>query len=186
MDFVLRPATNDDQGAIQALIFGVLREYGLKPDPEGTDADLQNIGDYYSFKKGRFDVLVDSSGRIFGTVALAQVTATTCELRKMYLDRSVRGQGLGRRLLDHALAVARRMGFHRMELETASVLQEAVALYERYGFQTFTHCHGACRCDLAYFLDLNHPPSRPSSPPVLPNPARYPATSRIALQEVVT
>lgn len=182
MNFVLRQATSQDQEAIQTLIFGVLSEYGLNPDPDGTDADLQNIGDDSSFKRGRFDVLVDASGRIVGTVALAQITSTTCELRKMYLARDVRGNGLGRRLLDHALDIARRMGFQRVELETASVLRRAVALYERYGFQACTHGHGSCRCDLAYFLDLNVPPAQAPSPVGLPA-SPYSFTSRIVLQE---
>ncbi len=183
MDFDLRPATNDDQEAIQTLIFGVLREYGLKPDPDGTDADLRNIGDYATFHHGRFDVLVDPTGRIVGTVALVQLNPKTCELRKMYLDRRVRGHGLGSRLLHHALDTARRMGFQRMELETASVLSEAVALYEKHGFRTFTHCPEACRCDLAYYLDLNVPLSGDSTPTASHTSPPLPGRSRIVLQE---
>ena len=74
----------------------------------------------------------------------------------MYLAPSARGQGFGRRLLEHALARAADLGFSRVVLETASVLREAVALYERYGFQRYTTEHLASRCDTAYYLDLNH------------------------------
>ena len=104
--------------------------------------------------RGMFDLLVSPSGEIVGTIGLYPVSTSTCELRKMYLAKSVRGQGHGRRLLDHALTRARKLGFTRVTLETAEVLQNAVALYERYGFKPYTPDHKSCRCDRAYYLDL--------------------------------
>ena len=72
----------------------------------------------------------------------------------MYLASHVRGQGLGRRLLEHALATAKALNFSRVELETASVLKEAVTLYERYGFRQFHPSHLSSRSDSAYYLDI--------------------------------
>jgi len=72
----------------------------------------------------------------------------------MYLHRDYRGQGLGKGLLDNALADARRLGFASVVLETASVLKEAIALYESYGFTPYQPDHLAPRCDQAYILDL--------------------------------
>jgi putative acetyltransferase len=162
MQVTLRPATNRDGDAVRALIFGVLAEYGLQPDPACTDADLQDLERFYLARGGRFDVLVDVAGRVVGSVGLLPVSPTVCELRKMYLAATVRGQGFGRLLLDHALSCAGELGFARMVLETASVLREAVALYERYGFRRFTPEHRVARCDAAYYLDL--PPAQPSQP----------------------
>ena len=86
----------------------------------------------------------------------------------MYLHRAYRGKGLGRRLLEDALARARQAGFRRITLETASVLKEAIRLYERYGFKPFRPDHLSCRCDQAYVLELvkahapTHIPPAPS------------------------
>ena len=52
-----RPATNGDSGAIRILVFGVLAEYGLCPDPAGTDADLEDINGSYHYAGGAFDLL---------------------------------------------------------------------------------------------------------------------------------
>jgi len=150
----IRPATHADRSAVERLVFGVLAEYGLRPDPDGTDSDLRDIHGTYHAAGGSFDVLTDDSGQILGTVGIFRVSRTTCELRKMYLARSARGQGLGRRLLTHALARAAALGFTRVELETASVLREAIALYKRHGFRRFIPEHLAARCDAAYFLEL--------------------------------
>ncbi len=154
MQYSLRPATNDDRVAVENVVFSALAEYGLTPDPAGTDSDLRDIHTSYCAAGGSFDILVGDSGQVVGTVGLFRVSPSTCELRKMYLASSVRGQGLGRRLLEHALARASALGFTRVELETASVLREAVSLYERYGFRSYISEHLAARCDTAYYLEL--------------------------------
>jgi putative acetyltransferase len=154
MPLVLRSATNKDRAAVERLVFGVLAEYGLKPNPDSTDSDLADIERSYCAPGGFFDVLVDDSGRIVGSVGLYPLSSSVCELRKMYLDRSARGLGHGRRLLEHALTRARELGYSRIVLETASVLREAIALYERRGFRRYTPDHLAQRCDAAYYLDL--------------------------------
>lgn len=151
----LRAATNEDADAIRRLVFGVLAEYGLQPDPCATDADLDDIAGQYVLRGGLFDVLVDETGAIIGSVGLFPIKNRECELRKMYLAPQYRGKGLGTRLLDHAIESARALGFSRVTLETASVLREAIALYERSGFRQYTAKHLACRCDQAYYLDLD-------------------------------
>lgn len=158
MQFALRPATNRDRESIEELVFGVLAEFGLRPDSASTDADLRDIE--LSYRGGAFDVLIDSAGKIVGCVGLFPVKMGTCELRKMYLLRAYRGQGLGRRLLDHALQRAAAIGFSRVVLETASVLQDATRLYERYGFRPYTPEHMSQRCDKAYYLNITPRPTQ--------------------------
>ena len=55
----IRPATNNDLEAIVKLVFGVLREFGLEPDPSATDADLQDIEANYLQRGGLFEVIED-------------------------------------------------------------------------------------------------------------------------------
>ena len=98
---------------------------------------------------------MDGAGEVIGTVAVFRVDSRTCELRKMYLERGARGRGVGRMLLEHALQRAAVLGFRRIVLETASVLREAVALYESRGFLRHDPGHMAARCDAAYYLDLD-------------------------------
>lgn len=150
----LREATNADGRTVKALVYAVLEEYGLKPDPGCTDADLSDIEQSYFARGGTFCVLESQDGSIVGAYGLYPIEDRTCELRKMYLRRDYRGQGLGKRLLEDALAAARRLGFARVVLETASVLKKATALYECYGFAPHQPDHLSPRCDQAYLLDL--------------------------------
>lgn len=147
----LRRATPADSEAALALVRSVLAEYGLCADPAATDADLAA---HYFARGGDFVVLVDDSGRLVGTCGLFPLGNGVVELRKMYLLRTLRGQGQGRRLLDWALTRARELGFRRITLETAAVLKEAIALYERNGFRTDCASLHSCRCDTGYARDL--------------------------------
>ena len=65
-----------------------------------------------------------------------------------------RAKGYGRRLLDELVREARRRGYRRVVLETASSLKEAIALYRSAGFTPYEREHLACRCDQAMKLDL--------------------------------
>ena len=150
----LRRASNKDREEVTRLVYGVLKEYDLEPDPGATDADLADIERSYFARGGTFLVLEDQDGSIIGACGLYPIENQTCELRKMYLHRSHRGKGLGKSLLDGALAEARKLGFKRMTLETASVLKEAIALYESYGFVEYEPDHLSTRCDQAYMLEL--------------------------------
>lgn len=149
-----RPATNNDREEIESLIFGILREHGLEPSPESTDADLADLESFYGNGNGFFDVLIADEGKIVGTVAIHRTEGGLCELRKMYLSTEARGSGWGKRLLEHAFDRAREMGFRRMWLETAHSLVAAHRLYEKCGFEAYTASHKSERCDFAMIRDL--------------------------------
>jgi putative acetyltransferase len=151
----LRPADNKDCEDVARLVYGVLEEYGLKPDPACTDADIKDIESSYFGRGGTFFVLEAEDGSIVGAYGLYPIDEQTCELRKMYLHKAHRGKGLGKFLLEDALSKARQLGFEKMILETASVLKEAIALYKSYGFKEFMPDHLSSRCDQAYRLELN-------------------------------
>jgi molybdate transport system substrate-binding protein len=152
---LIRGAASRDCADVRDVIQQVLAEYGLSLDPAGVDADLQDIEANYPARGGSFDVAIDgSSGAIAGCCGIYPIDASTCELRKMYVLKDARGYGLGGRLLRRSLAFARGRGFRRVELETASVLKEAIALYAGAGFQPIRRAHLAGRCDQAFALDL--------------------------------
>ncbi|HUP19255.1 MAG TPA: GNAT family N-acetyltransferase [Gemmatimonadota bacterium] len=153
----IRPFARGDDRAVRELVTRVLGEFDLTLDPEGTDADLADVEAAYRGGGGEFWVVEDGTGRIVGTCGLWPVPgdAARCELRKMYLDPSLRGRGMGRQLLETALEHARAAGRTRVELETNHRMTAAMALYEAYGFRRTAH-GGACtaRCDRAYALEL--------------------------------
>lgn len=150
----IRSATNADGEAVRALVFGVLKEFGLEPERDGIDADLDDIEANYLDRGGLFEVLEDGEGELAGTVGLYPLGSGEAELRKMYFVKDIRGKGIGRKLLRRTIGRAKELGFSRVVLETASVLKAAIALYTSFGFREIEGGH-AERCDKSFYLDLD-------------------------------
>jgi putative acetyltransferase len=144
----------EDSAAVGLLVATVLSEYGLQFDSDETDDDLGDLQTNYEGRGGVFQVVESANGLIVGCGGLFPMSIDTIELRKMYLLPEARGRGLGKRLLTHLLAEARRLGYNRVVLETNSVLKEAIGLYRHFGFVPVDREHLAGRCDQAWELRL--------------------------------
>lgn len=147
--FDVIPAPVDAGRAMQALIIAVLHEYGLTPDLTGVDADVLDVERNYRQNGGEFFAVYRAT-ELVGTMGVLPVSVESCELRKMYLHPAARGAGLGKRLLALAEDEARMRGYTHMQLETASALKEAIALYERSGYVAQCGSPHVGRCDRVY------------------------------------
>ena len=153
--FTIRLATNHDLLAIRAVLFSVRCEFGVIDETGVSDKDLNDLEQNYFGGGGVFEVIEDRrSNRIVGCAGLLPRSRCRAELCKMYILKSARGQGFGKRLLEDLLEAARRGGFAEVWLETNSVLTVATSLYEKYGFQPVDPDDLRPRCDQAYLLRL--------------------------------
>ena len=84
--------------------------------------------------RGAF-LVVYRDGTPVGCGALRMLDPETGELKRMYVDPTQRGQGLGRRLVEALEAEARALGSRRLVLETGTRQLAALALYEATGFR---------------------------------------------------
>jgi putative acetyltransferase len=139
-----------DRQTAADLIASVLTEYGLGCEPCGADQDVLNVEKAYWETGGKFWV-VEQANRLVGTAAFYPIArgSHAAEIRKMYLLPEARGQGLGRFLLKTLEATIAAQGYHEIWIETATVLKEAVRLYENSGYQPTTGVETA-RCDRVY------------------------------------
>jgi len=76
-----------------------------------------------------------SQGRVVGTCALMQAEPGVFELTKMAVDPMAQGLGIGRKLIERAIAEFRGIGARQLFLETNTKLQPAIRLYESVGFE---------------------------------------------------
>ena len=101
-----------------------------------------------------FEVIEDGDANLLGSFGLYRINKITCELRKMYFVPSARGSGLGKYVLERAIAQARELGFKQIVLETSGKLMAANRLYTKFGFEPGISDHLASRADQFYKLDL--------------------------------
>ena len=149
-DFIIRSWQKDDLTLAATVISSVLSEYGLPWQPEEADKDVLQIEIYYLATGGEFWV-VEHQSQIVGTAEYYPINRgeKAVEIRKMYLLPRVRGLGLGKYLLQQLeIAIALR-GFEQIWIETASILTEAVKLYESNGYLPTTGVETS-RCDRVY------------------------------------
>ena len=153
--FLIRDWQVGDRAIAAEVIRSVLVEYGLGWEPGGADRDVLEIETYYWQTGGEFWV-IEQQGIVVGTAAYypIQREPNAVEIRKMYLVPAARGQGLGRFLLQQLESAIAARGFEQIWIETASVLQEAVKLYENNGYAPATGVE-TDRCDRVYVKVLS-------------------------------
>ncbi len=135
----------------------VLAEYGLgwEAGCSGcSDQDAVEVEKYYQQAGGEFWV-VERDHKIVGTGGYHPIERgqNAVEIRKMYLSPSARGYGLGRWLLAQLEQAAAEKGFVEAWVETATVLKEAVQLYEKNDYRPVDGVE-TDRCDKAYRKSL--------------------------------
>jgi putative acetyltransferase len=99
----------------------------------GGDGASPIAGDDFEPPDGVFLVgAVD--GRDVACGGLRLLAPGVGEVKRMYVDPSVRGQGCARALLRALLDHARARGLHEVRLETGLLQPEAIGLYASEGF----------------------------------------------------
>lgn len=77
----------------------------------------------------------NSDDTVVGSGAYKVYDEETVEIKRVYIDKPYRGQGLGTDLLLHLEADAKKAGYRYSILETGFLLQEAYHLYLKSGYQ---------------------------------------------------
>lgn len=123
------PATSEDVAGLLRRHLAFAHEHSPPEDVHALDSDGLRA-DNVTFFTARRD------GRLLGVGALRQIDAAHVEVKSMHTAASARGQGVGRAMVEHLLAVARSRGYSRVSLETGTMpaFAPARALYASAGF----------------------------------------------------
>ena len=78
--------------------------------------------------------IIEKDGAMQGTVAIVSGSETKAQLRWLLLSPGLRGRGLGKLLVDEAVAFSRECGYSGVLLWTVGSLAAATTLYRRAGF----------------------------------------------------
>lgn len=107
--------------------------------PEGFDPGdtLTEDAEFFESPRGAFLVVRESvsSDLVVGCGAVRLLASDAAEIKRMWISAACRGRGLGRVLLETLETQAVALGARVVRLDTNSVLLEAIAMYEKSGYQ---------------------------------------------------
>ena len=141
-DIVIRSFKEEDAPQVRELHIRVNR---LLSPPDLRDAfeayierslvdEIDRIQPYYAERDGGFWVAI-LEGKLVGMFGLERASPHSMELRRMYVEPSVRRQGIGQLMLRFAEDECRRRKAFQLELCTAEIQSAALALYKSAGYQ---------------------------------------------------
>ena len=93
-------------------------------------------GRYGPERKGRLLLAVDEDEGVAGCVAVRDLGARVCEMKRLFVRPQFQGRGVGKILTEKIIAEARALGYERMRLDTIpSKMGRAIGVYRALGFR---------------------------------------------------
>lgn len=130
---VIRPESTDQWKLARRLVEEYAASLHLDLGFQDFAREVSDLAAQYSPPDGAF-LLAEHTGEFVGCVALRKFSDCVCEMKRLYVIPAQRGQGVGRVLAEGIVAEARRLGYHRMLLDTLEFMLEAQTLYRSLGF----------------------------------------------------
>lgn len=134
----VRDADGRDVAAVVALLARQLDEHGIALAPEALERSVRTLLE--DPRLGHVLVACADGGAVAGVAVLSflftlEHGGPAAWLDELYVTDALRGRGIGERLVDAALRVARERGCVALDLEVEPGHDAATRLYERLGFR---------------------------------------------------
>lgn len=134
----IRKIEQTDNAAIAKIIRNTLTEFGANhPGTVYYDDATDHLFEVFQ-QPSSFYFIASMDGEIVGGGGIyptAGLPENTCELVKMYLLPAARGKGIGKMIIDNCLHKATTNGYQNVYLETMPELEQAISVYEKFGFE---------------------------------------------------
>lgn len=161
--YTIRGAIDLDQPVVIDLY-----ESGLlagQNDEEDPAADVRDIRQSYLAEDGGSAMwVVETLGdatehpRIVGMIGVRRLGDHLAEIKRLRVDPSHRGNGLGSMLMDTALEFCREKGYLKVTLDTRMERERAIVLFKRHGFVLNRTKEVAGKEHVEFYLDLYRDP----------------------------
>ncbi|MFE3867836.1 GNAT family N-acetyltransferase [Flavobacterium sp. LS2P90] len=125
------PFSTDLKEHIKTLNLEWLKKY-FKVEPKDKIVLSNPQGEIID--KGGMIFYAKYNNQIIGAVSLIKIDDVTFELSKMAVTDTIQGLGIGKKIMEHCLTVAKEEGIQKLILYSNRSLMPAIHLYKKYGF----------------------------------------------------
>jgi len=135
---LIRPINESDNKPLAIILREVLIEMNIPKNGSAyEDPEIDNMyNSYKSSRSGYF--VVEENDLILGGAGINPLRGgdlNVCELQKMYFHKSLRGRGIGDKMIELCLDFAIKSNFKKCYIETMPNMTNAQKLYLKKGFE---------------------------------------------------
>ena len=162
--FQIREYEEGDSEKVFHFLYDILvNEFNISLDFNNLDSDLLDIRNHYNKDDGECFWIVElkNNSQIIGTVELRKLkeskfsdTSDFAELKRMFLSKEYRGQGIGQQMLETALNFAKKVGYSKVFLYSSKDLTDSRKLYLKNGFGDIQPYNNDNRADVFMIKNL--------------------------------
>jgi ribosomal protein S18 acetylase RimI-like enzyme len=128
-------------------------------------SDIDNMAHYYLTGAGpRLWVAELPAIGVVGMVAVSPIEQDVAEMRRLRVFPEYQGKGVGRALVQHAIAYCRDNDFLKVVLDTFVERSGAIGMFEKFGFKLARTKLVGDRERLDFFMDLYRDINHDSKP----------------------
>ena len=135
---LIRPINESDNKHISVILREVLIEMDIpRIGSAYEDPEINNMYESYQSKRSIYFV-VEENNKILGGAGINQLKngdVNICELQKMYFHKSIRGRGIGDKMIELCLNFALESNYKKCYIETMPNMVDAQKLYIKKGFK---------------------------------------------------
>jgi putative acetyltransferase len=132
IDFYLARSAEDYAGA-RIMFLEYAASLAIDLHFQGFAAEVEMLSEMYAVPRGGI-ILVKEDATLVGCAGIRKLDEATGELKRMYLRPVCQGRGIGKKLLQEALTLARQSNYSRLRLDTLNYMHAAIHLYRQAGF----------------------------------------------------
>lgn len=129
--------TDKDYSAAAKLFKEYAFGLGIDLGFQHFEEELENLKKMYNCADGGI-ILCKQENKFIGCVAVRRISDVTAELKRMYVQPAYRQSGIGKKLLEKAIELAKICRYEKIRLDTLNHMTPAINLYKKYGFYTIT------------------------------------------------
>ena len=131
---IIPAGTPEHLAMVRQLFEEYWQSFGFTLCFQNFAAEVAGLPGYYAPPAGRL-ALALGGGEPAGCIALRPLDPSRAEAKRLYVRPRFRGQGTGLALLQWAIGEARMAGYREMVGDTMPVMERALAMYARLGFE---------------------------------------------------
>ncbi len=120
---------------VRALFLAYARSLKFDLCFQDFEKELAELPGKYAAPEGEM-FLAMVAGAPAGCIALRSLGDDVCEMKRLYVEPTFRGERIGDRLVTSLIQAARELGYKKMRLDTVpSSMAKAVKMYRGFGFR---------------------------------------------------